>query len=202
MTDEQEHWVSVEELECDDFNGDELSGMKVDRAKQRFLDSIGKVSMHVLPVPDSLQNVRNIGIFLLHRYTMGGITPDMLKGADRVLYEAVSNDFRVELLPVVWHKGYQWGVDYGISDAKDVSQKKVYSFTAEDLRYLNGVGPKPAARKRVPFVFHTVGQIIQSREQDFIEHTGNESQPGEVEKLYFHAAAILTRINKQLGTKK
>lgn len=129
---------------------------------------------------------------------MGGITLETLKGADRVVYEAASKDFQIELLPVVWHKGYP-GDDYGIWSVKLIIHKEVFSFTFDDLQYLNGIGPKPPTRKLlVPFVFLSrVGQVIKGHEPEFFEYTGNESQPGQVEKLYFQAAPILTRINQK-----
>jgi hypothetical protein len=129
---------------------------------------------------------------------MVGISPETLKGADKVLYGALSKDFQVELVPVVWHKGYEYDHEYQNTDPNEVSRKEVFSFTTADLHYLNGTGPKPRERQdKVPFVLymeHEQGHVLKSSSQMYVSYTGNESEPGKVDKLYFHAAAIVTRL--------
>jgi len=138
-----------------------------------------------------------VGIYLSHRYTKAGLASYHLKSIDRIIVDTIKHQWpRSTLLPVINHlHKYIEDDNYGPSDESD-AKNAVYSFTLYDLN-LEGSISKPTITfehsDNIPFFYITYeGAELEKIEKES-SYTGNSTDPGEEESLYYHCAIIAVK---------
>ena len=145
----------------------------------------------------SKADIRHIGLILSHQYTMLNLAAGLLKGTDKLLYDALvkSYQWHVTMLTILIHRytdvhayePFEMEMDYG-----DVWE--VIPFSEVDFKYLTGNGPSPDRRlpNRIPFVSDDVSKPLLLREHSTSRvYWSNEYEPGAV-YLYLQGALILS----------
>jgi hypothetical protein len=134
--------------------------------------------------PDSTSQVKEVGFALQYLYRKSSILPEFLKGSDALLYQALTESFDVSLHPVILQESTDYEGAY--------ESCRVYRFeqTARegDESLDEEWSREKSMRMRMPrrmvdksTIFHVpmTSAIKQISSQDYVEHTGNEAQPGE-----------------------
>ena len=124
---------------------------------------------------------KEVGLAMQHLYRKSSILPEFLKGADAQLYHALLSSFVVTLHPVVLHS---------CTDIDGHSAPYLaITWDDDDSSYFDlesNTGSKDdddsdSETESQPVVFHLplLSAIEQISYREYIEHTGNEAQPGE-----------------------
>jgi hypothetical protein len=142
-----------------------------------------------------------VTILLSHDYTQANmVRPDILKGTDWVLHQAVAQAFPVEMLTVVtreyWTLPDSDNEDY--NEGAGIATYSCYAFTKEELAWLVGEGPKPAykweaaaAAGKTLLVAPTAAQKAKLEERES-GYAGNQyDEGGETLSVYFEAALVI-----------
>jgi hypothetical protein len=153
---------------------------------------------------DKLKNIFSafetpFGVLLSHYYTKE--LPSSLKDIDEKLYQITSSlpDNDVSLVPVVIDINYQWTC---------YDSRKTYSTDVYSL--LDTAPAKKPSKKRKNVITKEVENVDginfllldgdnnenirwKAHENDAIEHTGNESRPGDGNSIYISCALIVTK---------
>ncbi|RYE82011.1 MAG: 2OG-Fe(II) oxygenase, partial [Methanosarcinales archaeon] len=104
-----------------------------------------RLVQHVATAP-----VSRFGMVLTHKYTLTGVSATMLKGVDRVLYNALAAaGYKLTVRPVVFASRVTRPCEGDDSDA--TASNKIYAFGREELAAIRrGVSPPSAAEKLSP----------------------------------------------------
>jgi len=153
---------------------------------------------------------KEVAFAMQHLYRKSSILPEFLKGADAQLYRALVSSFDVSLQPVVLQsctdyegnfescEAIPWKQDPGTesgpnpksdSNSDDVESDDESNSGSEDDGYSFRTKSKP--KKGVTFYLPIVSAIRKISCQEYIEHTGNEAQPGEMK--YFGGGMFVRR---------
>lgn len=179
---------------------------------ERFQNHMGKMVKCIQQYKSLGKNT--LGIFAQHRYPMNGAK--QLKGIDesihdyllcidpkeelkQYLHTDVANIVReyclkinIEIYPVLVY--YDRVADDNYREGNEKTAK-VYACTEEDFNYIQGMTSTKPDHKLpddIPFVGKLLsGRELQSREQSYVEHTGNESQPYSYNGIYLSVVMVL-----------
>ncbi|GAQ89541.1 hypothetical protein KFL_005340060 [Klebsormidium nitens] len=162
---------------------------------ERKAQSIVEALRALDPAPDY------VTILLSHDYTQANLLrPEILKGSDWVLHQAVAGAFPVKMLTVVtrdhWNLPDESNEDF--HEGQGAAKYSCYAFTKEDLAWLVGEGPKPeykwaasAAAGKTLLVAPTAAQKAKLEERES-GYSGNEyEEGGETLSVYFEAALVI-----------
>jgi len=178
------------------------------------------------PLDDVLPHLRQavkrlkgnrLGFLLSHKYTQPGLSKEMLKGVDQMIWDTLSSitGCICRLLPVV---------EYESSSPPDT--KKVFAFTNDDLDWLaklredppnhlffwkkglpkedemeeedeedyGDANPKPGPETNIPFYLMVHGELMDfTSTPQGPEITGNEGGPDRTDILYFNAGLVVRK---------
>ena len=143
-----------------------------------------------------------LGLLLSHNYSSTEIDLDLPKGQDAALVNYLKRENMCnvsEVFPVATDVSEEWDYycgDYNISET-------VYRFTEDDIIVTAAKMNNPNTHLEYKplegdgnLTFMNIGAISKLYEwgssQDYIEHTGNESQPGYQNGKYFQSAVIIS----------
>lgn len=168
---------------------------------------------------------KSIGFFTNHKYTMNGV--EHLKGIDQDVYKyfqsvssdldkhlpkdvanivkSYSLDIEIQMLPVLIY--YYKSEDYSYPEYNEY-RSTVVACTEEDFNYIQGKTKSPPEHN-LPSYTVFVGNSyqgqkkeIESQTQDYVEYTGNESQPYNYNGIYVSAVMVLKFLNNKKETKE
>lgn len=135
-----------------------------------------------------------VAFAMQHLYRKSSILPEFLKGVDAQLYRALVNSFDVTLRPVVVHTktdydgsfepwlAYPWNHKPGPESDSDSDNSG-----DSDDEY----GSKTEKMSKKVFHLPALSSIRKLICEDYIEHTGNEAQPGDMK--YFGGGIFVRR---------
>ena len=161
---------------------------------------------------------RPLGLVLTHKYGFAAeLSPALLKGADAALYAALEGRVDLRFIPIALHGGYTTNYEM----ASNATRLSVYSLTPMALakaraallvppskRTHKGAAAAEETKKEekeecIDFVqfddglsssrAHRMrGMLVRTDSTAAVEHTGNESQAGSDDSLYFSVALVAT----------
>ena len=108
------------------------------------------------------------------------------KGADTAVYRALEPYFKLEMVPVLVKYSdsyYEGSLEYNESSAE------VYRCTSGDIAGTSGAVEKLSCYNLDITDMH--GVVLRSNEQGYIDHVGNECQPGLINNIYFNRLLIV-----------
>ncbi|XP_033647804.1 uncharacterized protein LOC117307226 [Asterias rubens] len=175
-----------------------FAGPVVQEDKAEILDSIisdaAKIATDV--AQDEGVEMSKLGIFLRHKYTMSALAEAILKGCDQTLYDGLtSKGIICRLQTVLVH---EIEVNLETDDVEESKEEReqydVFSFSQEDMAFVNKQGPKPehALWGKMKFIREWSKEKIMINEEDRgRENYGNYTEPGETERLYLQSVVIM-----------
>jgi hypothetical protein len=164
----------------------EMSDMTVD-----FVDNYLKNN----PLPPTLTspNITSnslVGLILSHDYSLNTTS---LKGIDNLWYYVAQKIAKnVVLVPVIVSTSMLW---YRESNEPPQGSMQVFSLSDSHIRYLNGEESEQPEQPSDKIDFYKMsydGYKWMCNYEDYIEYTGNESQPMSEDSLYIYKALLLT----------
>jgi hypothetical protein len=205
----------AEDEEPDDIDDffDEIESISVKR--RRYQKSLGALVANdelVTKVVDIIKGLladdgtEEVAFAMQHLYRKNSILPEFLKGADAPLHRAlVSASFDVTLRPVVLHTTTDWDGSSGPYMAVRWNDKKKKSSnpnresgSSDDGSNADSESEDDEDRGGAQAeVFHLpkFSAIKQISCKEYIEHTGNEAQPGE--RKYFGGGMFVRQKKKK-----
>jgi len=187
--------------EDEEQNEDELFYYMGDISRKRgpYQESSGSLTVDNAVVTKVINIITNelidgrkeVGLAMQHLYRKSSILPEFLKGADAQLYHALLSSFVVTLQPVVLHSctdidgrsapylAITWDDDD--SSESDLESNKSVEPDAGSNTGSRDDDDSDSETESQPVVFHLplLSAIEQISYREYIEHTGNEAQPGE-----------------------
>ena len=158
----------------------------------KFSDNIISIGNLIL---NKLDEFGTIGLLLSHTYSYSEITNDNYKAADELLIKYLENKCIFDkLLPVIIHHDETF---YG--EGYDSTNKEtIYRFTENDIEtaanYSNDY--EPLEYTNIPFINLGSEYLdLYKKSQNYIEWSGNESEPGYTDGKYFDMAFIISKLN-------
>ena len=148
----------------------------------------------------------HFGLILTDRYSLEEIQRKGFRGIDHLVYKSLISRFDVIPTSVLIKLKETWDyfthVSYDNSIATRVSlfNQDAIEFLSGNLSSLKKFDPRP-----IEFCMLSTDRtkqsqpglcLIMEKEQDAVEHAGNEARPGLLENLYFATALILTDTSK------
>ena len=126
----------------------------------------------------------------------------MLKGVDKALYESIKKQFpqsRLITVVDVYNVLYKYYCEEGTTGTK-----RVVAFARNDVLRLGGTTEESESVElsklegtsgEIPFFRQWMqsGANLYESETEYLEYTGNESQPGCIESIYFHCALLVVK---------
>ncbi len=163
------------------FSDETLDTISIEKNKER--DIIQKTISALKVFNDKIP----YGFLLGYGYSLDTKT---LKGSDAIIIKALEKmGKKLTIIPVVKNFYlYSYHNDYG----EDKKECKVFPFTEEVINYLINNESKP----NIPWTnitFYNLGKSYEwsSDNQDYVEYTGNEAQPEEINSIYLDRAVII-----------
>lgn len=135
-------------------------------------------------------NDKTFGILMNYKYTFD---TDGLKGNDMNVYnifkEAGAN---IQFMNVIVHNDATYYDDDDFNDYNNFASN-VYPLTEEYIKYVLSEGKEPRPfNNNIRFFKLTEGYIWENKCDMYIDHTGNECQPGSINSIYINRAMIIS----------
>ncbi|XP_038068209.1 uncharacterized protein LOC119737726 [Patiria miniata] len=155
------------------------------------------------------KNLKQLGIFLRHKYTMSALAEGNLKGLDQVLCDGLaSRGLTCHRLTVLVHE-HEQVLEYDQTCGDEDDEGMVYAFSREDMLYVNNEGPKPrhVAWKAMEFIkdWSKGKVVVDRRETEAEKYNCWYTEPGVVDQLYFQSTIVIdipARSNEEPMVKK
>ncbi len=155
-----------------------------------------------------------LGIILKHVYSSSESKHHTLKGIDLYLYDYINDlfgfSYNVFVLPVLVSH-FESYFDDENHDRNAKTTASIYRFTESDIEKIwasknspvwrkNDSSKQPlieTGKKHIRFIGNPYanGEILNAKEDDYVEYTGNECRPGLIENQYFVHALFITPMN-------
>lgn len=130
-----------------------------------------------------------VGFALQHLYRQASIQPQYLKGIDSVLYEKLKESFDVSLHPVLLQYTQLSDEETETSLMKYDMSSRLTGPEKEDSEEEDMHPKKKKSKLSIEFHVPDNSVLVMVNTKEYIEHTGNESQPGESQ--YFGGGIFL-----------
>lgn len=128
------------------------------------------------------------GVIMSERYTQ---SEDSTKGKDLLMFNKLNEHFDVDVYPAIVRSDETYYEDNDQRDYNDFTCN-VYRCTEQDITSdINIKSQDPLMNIGFYEPSETSGIMLKQEQQSYIDHVGNECQPGFIQNIYFHRVLVV-----------